>query len=304
MNAGNLTTNKSTLVQTATYVSVSVAVVLIIIKCGAWLTTGSMSLKISLIDSLSDAVASVINLFAVREALRPADREHRFGHGKIEALAALGQSAFIVGSAAFLMVEATRRLFVPNVIEHPKVGVIVMVISIILSLALVIFQKYVVHVTKSTAIKADATHYQADMLMNIGVLVALGTTYWLQWNSADAIISLFIGGYILYAAWNMTSEAFHILIDRELPEDQRQHIKDIVSQHEKVLGIHDLRTRSAGQQCFIQLHLELDGHLTLNDTHTIADEVTTFIIKEFPHAEVIIHQDPHHSLTQRQRVYQ
>lgn len=304
MDIQDSATDRSTLIQTATYISVGVAIVLIIIKCGAWLTTGSMSLKISLIDSVSDAVASVINLFAVREALRPADREHRFGHGKIEALAALGQSAFIVGSALFLMVEATRRLFIPNVIEQPQIGIIVMVISIVLSLALVIFQKYVVHVTKSTAIKADATHYQADMLMNIGVLVALGAVQWLQWNSADALISLFIGSYILYSAWTITSEAFHILIDRELPEEQRQHIKNIVGQHEKVMGIHDLRTRSAGQQCFVQLHLELDGHLTLNDTHTIADEVTTLIVKEFPHAEVIIHQDPHHSLTQRQRVYQ
>ena len=215
------TVNRSKLVQLATYVSVGVAVILIIIKCGAWLTTGSISMKISLIDSLSDAVASVINLFAVREATRPADREHRFGHGKIEALAALVQSAFIVGSALFLMVEATRRLFVPSTIEQPQVGIVIMIISIVLTLGLLAFQKYVIYVSKSTAIKADAAHYRADMLMNIGVLIALGAVQWLHWNSADTVIGILIGGYILYTAWEITNEAFHILIDRELPEDQR-----------------------------------------------------------------------------------
>ncbi len=283
----------SHLIQTATYVSVAVATVLIIIKFGAWIATGSISLQATLFDSFLDAVASLINLFAVREALKPADREHRFGHGKIEALSALGQSAFIAGSALFLVIEALRRFYEPGIIQQTHIGIGVMVVSSILTLGLVVFQRYVIRVTKSTAIKADATHYKADFLVNIGVIIALSSAELFRWYFVDTILGFMIAGYIVYTAWEIASEAFHILIDRELPDDQRNHIREIALTHPQVTGIHDLRTRNAGQQCFIQLHLEMDGHMSLSDAHIVADEVILSIINVYPNAEVIIHQDPY-----------
>jgi ferrous-iron efflux pump FieF len=281
----------SHLVQLATYISVGIAGILIIIKFGAWVATSSISLQATLFDSILDAAASLINLFAVREALRPADKEHRFGHGKIEALAALGQSAFIAGSAAFLSFEALRRFYEPETIQHTHIGIGVMVISIILTLSLVLFQRYVVRVTRSAAIKADATHYKADLMVNAGVILALISAEWFHWYLIDTLLGFAIAGYIVYTAWEIASEAFHILIDRELPNEQRTHIRELALSHPQVKGIHDLRTRSAGLQSFVQLHLEMDGAMSLSAAHLVTDEVMHLITNAYPEAEVIIHQD-------------
>lgn len=280
-------------VKVATYLAVGVAIVLIIIKLFAWIATDAISLQATLFDSVLDAAASIVNLVAVREALRPADHEHRFGHGKIEALAALAQSTFIAGSAVFLMIEALRRFYITEVIKQTRIGIIVMILSIGITVGLVLFQRYVIHKTHSTAIKADATHYKADVLVNSGVIIALMGAEWFRWYVLDTVIGLMIAGYILYTAWGIAQEAFHILIDRELPDAQREHICTIVLSHPQVKGIHDLRTRRAGQHSFIQLHLELDGNISLSAAHAISDEVATSIMQAYPQAEVIIHQDPY-----------
>ena len=276
----------------AALAAVVVAVVLIAAKCAAWLVTGSVSLLSALIDSSLDLVASLLNLVAIRQAAVPADREHRFGHGKAEPLAGLGQAAFIGGSGVFLLLEAGQRLLAPMPVENGTIGILVMVFSIALTLALVAFQKSVIRRVQSVAIGADSLHYTSDLLMNAGVIVALLLTTQFGWVRADPLIALGVAGFILVSAWSVASSSLNLLMDRELPETDRQRIAEIVGAHHGVRSMHDLRTRSSGTQTFIQLHLELDPGLTLAEAHRISDEVMDAIERAFPHAEVLIHEDP------------
>lgn len=284
---------KAKLMRMATYASVSVAVVLIIVKFAAWLITDSVSLLSTLLDSLLDALASLVNLVAIRHALTPPDREHRFGHGKAEPLSAMGQSAFIAGSAVFLVIEAGNRLYNPSGVSHPEVGIWVMVFAIIVTFILTRFQAYVVKQTGSVAIKADSLHYVGDLLVNIAVIVALVLVAEFGWVYADPIIGIAIAIYILTNAWQIARSAFDMLMDREFPEEDRQKIKDIALANPQVISMHDLRTRASGPRSFIQLHLEMDGDMPLIKAHEIADEVEAELCAAFPDAEVIIHQDPY-----------
>jgi ferrous-iron efflux pump FieF len=277
----------------ATYASVAVAASLIVVKLAAWLLTDSVSLLSTLIDSLLDAAASMINLLAVRHALTPADREHRFGHGKAEPLAALGQTAFIAGSAVFLVIEAGHRLFAPRPVLHVEVGIGVMILAIVVTFALTRFQAHVVRKTGSVAIKADSLHYLGDILVNAAVIVALLFASNFGWFIADPLFGIAIAGYILIIAWRIARGAFDMLMDRELPERERARIKGIVLEHPSVIDMHDLRTRASGRKTFIQVHIELDGGLSLYRAHDVADEVETSLRAAYPGAEVIIHQDPY-----------
>lgn len=276
----------------ATYASVATAATLIVVKLAAWGMTGSVALLSTLIDSILDAAASMVNLVAVRHALQPADREHRFGHGKAEPLAGLGQAAFIAGSGVFLVIEAAGRLYDPVPVVRGEIGIAVMVFSIILTLLLVSFQKYVVSHTDSVAITADSLHYTGDVLINGSVIVSLLLAMTLGWQLADPLFAIAIAGYLVFNAGKIARESLNLLMDRELPDADRQRIKDICAGHPAVRNMHDLRTRSAGPAAFIQLHLEMDPQLTLKRAHDIADEVEAAIRAAFPHAEVIIHQDP------------
>ncbi len=275
----------------ATYASISVAVLLIISKLIAWGLSDSVSLLATLIDSVLDALASLINLIAIRHALTPADREHRFGHGKAEALAGLSQSMFIAGSAGFLLLEAGRRIIDPVAAEHADISIAVMLFSIVATLLLVLFQRYVIRKTQSTAIRADALHYKSDLIINVSVILAL----WLSMRGMpqfDAPIACLIAVYILHSAWEIISVSYDQLMDRELPDHDRQQIKQVVLKHSLVKGLHDLRTRSSGTVTFIQLHLELDDNLSLLEAHNISDEVEESLLVEFSGAEIIIHTDP------------
>ncbi|MDP6389479.1 MAG: cation diffusion facilitator family transporter [Alphaproteobacteria bacterium] len=280
------------LMRLATYASVAAALVLIVAKTGAWLATDSIALLSSLVDSLLDVIASLVTLVAVRHALSPADREHRFGHGKAEALAALSQSAFVVGSAVLLLFEAGKRLLQPKPVEESDIGIAVMVFSIVVTLALVTLQKWVVKRSGSVAIAADSLHYKGDLLVNIAVIVALVLSTNFGWILADPLFGVAITGYIIYNAWLILKSSLDMLMDRELSDEDRQRIRDIAVAHDAVEEVHDLRTRRSGQTCFIQFHLELDGDMRLMQAHEIADAVELAVRKAFPGAEVIIHQDP------------
>ena len=275
----------------ATYASVAVAIVLIIIKMMAYLLTGSVAILSSLIDSFLDFIASGINLFAVRHALVPADHDHRYGHGKAEAIAGLAQAAFIVGSALFLIFEAINRFSHPQALENGMVGVGVMLVTITLTALLVKFQRYVVKKTGSIAITADSLHYAGDLLLNLSVIVALILSIYFDWHIADPVFALMIALYILRSAWAIGKQSLAQLMDQELPDEVREEIKAIALQHPEVRNLHELRTRSSGRQYFFQLHLEMDGELKLKEAHQIANAVEIEICKAFPNAEVIIHED-------------
>lgn len=279
------------LLRLATYASISVALILIVAKLIAWGLSDSVSLLATLIDSVLDALASLINLIAVRHALTPADKEHRFGHGKAEALAGLSQSMFIAGSAGFLLFEAGRRLVSPIAVQSVGISMLVMVFSIVATLILVDFQHHVIRKTNSTAIRADALHYRTDLLVNGSVILAL----WLSvqgWAGFDALFACAIALYILHSAWEIIRHSYDHLMDRELPDEQRQEIERLVLQHKRALGLHDLRSRHSGTKTFIQLHLELDDDLSLLEAHRISDEVEASLLATFPGSEIIIHIDP------------
>lgn len=276
----------------ATVASVAVAALLITIKLAAWLLTGSVVLLSSLIDSTLDAAASLVNLFAVHQATRPADREHRFGHGKAEPLAGMGQTLLIGASATLLLFEAVPRLFAPQPVSQPGIGVAVMVVSMALTVGLVWFQRRVVARTGSLAVDADSLHYLSDLLMNASVILALVLTHYLGWYVLDPLFAIGIAVYVLYTALQIAKRSIDVLMDRELPDAERERIEAICRQHPDVRGVHDMRPRRAGATRFIQLHLELDGGQPLRDAHQVAVAVAAEIRQAFPEAEVIIHQDP------------
>ncbi len=279
------------LMRLATYASVSVAAILIATKFLAWQLSGSVSLLATLVDSCLDALASLVNLFAVRHALSPADDEHRFGHGKAEALAGLGQAALITGSSLYLLLEAIKRILDPVPVEAFGLGMAVMVFSIIMTVLLLRFQRHVIQRTDSTAIRADALHYRTDLLVNASVLLALGLSLW-GWSGFDALFAIAIAFYILYSAWEIISHAFDHLMDRELPDEDRLEIERTVLSHPEVRGMHDLRTRRSGTATFMQMHIELDDELSLLQAHGIVEEVESSLATTFPGAQAIIHTDP------------
>lgn len=285
-------TKSEKLIIWATRASVLVAFGLLSMKFYAWIVTGSMGVLASLVDSLLDLCASMVNLLAVRYAMEPPDREHRFGHGKAEALAGLGQAIFIGSSAIFLIIYTIERIINPRLIDSPEVGSAVIVLSLLITFVLVSYQRYVVKVTNSVAIKADSLHYAADFLSNIGILVGLGL-YYLGWLYADPIIALLIGLYILKSAIDIAKESVQLLLDRELPAEEQKKILDTVLTHPFVVEVHDLRTRQSGQTKFIQFHIVLNGEISLFKAHDFSDQVKVSVEKAFPGADILIHQDPH-----------
>ncbi len=280
------------LVTLAAWAATITATVLLVSKIGAWWVTGSVSLLASVIDSLLDIAASVVNLVVVRYSLQPADKEHAFGHGKAESLAALAQAMFISGSACFLILNGVDRFFRPHALEVPEVGIYVSLFAIAVTFGLVRFQKHVVAKTGSQAIAADSLHYQTDLYMNAAVMLALGLS-WYGLGQADAVFAVGIGIYILYSAYQMVREAIQSLLDHKLPDEEIEQIKQVALGIEGVMGVHQLRTRQSGPIRFIQLHLELEDQMPLIEAHQISDNVEYALLKVFPEADVLIHQDPY-----------
>jgi ferrous-iron efflux pump FieF len=279
------------LLRLATYASVGTATLLILAKLAAWLATGSVSVLASLVDSTMDVGASLVNLFAVRWSLMPPDHEHRFGHGKAQALAALGQATFIAGSAGFLILEAADRLMRPRPLEDLAVGLAVIAVAIVATLILLAFQRHVIRLTNSPAIRADSLHYATDLATNLATLCAL-ILAWAGWPGVDPLFGLGIGAYVFYSAVQIGREAVDLLMDRELPDEQRQAIAALAAGVPGVLGVHGLRTRQSGQSAIVQLHLELPGELSLTQATDIAETVESAIREHLPGIDVTIHQEP------------
>lgn len=288
------------LVTSAAIAATVLASVLLIIKIIAWWYTGSVSVLAALVDSLVDIGASLTNLLVVRYALQPADDNHSFGHGKAESLAALAQSMFISGSALFLFLTSIQHLISPGQLRAPVVGMAVAISALISTLVLVMFQRWVVSKTQSQAIRADMLHYQSDVLMNGAIVIALALS-WYGITYADALFAFGIGVYILISAIRMGHEAVQSLLDRALPEEDREQIIRVITDWHGVCGAHDFRTRQSGPTKFIQLHLEMDDQLPLVEAHEQAEALEEALKALFPGADVIIHQDPSSSVAEDKR---
>jgi len=284
--------NTDSLVRSASIASLLVASTLIVLKYYGWVTTNSVSLLGSLADSLIDFLASVFVFVAISYSILPADAKHRFGYGKSEGLAAFVQSLLIGISGIYVCFEAIKRLLNPSQINQPSIAIWIILVSIVLTLTLVMYQKYVVKKSKSIAIESDRYHYLTDTYINLSVLFSIAITGWTRFVFIDALVGLLISGVILYTSVTLLKKSFKILLDQEIQSDDRDRIREIALDHPKVLGFHDLRTRDTGREYIIQFHLELDPNMSLLESHEITDEVTDNVLKLYPDSELIIHTDP------------
>jgi ferrous-iron efflux pump FieF len=284
--------NTDSLVRSASIASLLVASTLIVLKSYGWVTTASVSLLGSLADSLIDFLASVFVFVAISYSMLPADAKHRFGYDKSEGLAAFVQSLFIGISGIYVCFEATKRLLNPSQISQPSIAIWIILVSIVLTLALVMYQKYVVKQTKSIAIESDQYHYLTDTYINLSVLFSIVITGWTRFVFIDALVGLLISGVVLYTSVTLLKKSFKILLDQEIQSEDRDRIREIALDHPKVLGFHDLRTRDTGRKYIIQFHLELDPNMSLLESHEITDEVTDNVLRVYPDSELIIHTDP------------
>ena len=283
---------RGVLMRRAAFASLGVSILLVAIKAFAYFASSSVAVLAALADSALDLFTAWLNLIAIHSALTPADAEHRFGHGKAEPLAGLAQGAFIAGSALFLIVQSVVRLISPQPIEHSETALAIMIVSVIAAASLVLYQRMVVARTGSVAVSADRMHYTTDLATNLGVIVAIVLASGFGWIRADPVIALCVAAYMVTGAVSVFRQSYDQLMDRELPDRERARIKDIVMHHGEVRSLHDLKTRSAGTDTFIQVHIELDPAMSLMRAHQVSDEVELALCAAFPRAEVIIHQDP------------
>lgn len=284
-------TEHARLLRLATRASVAVASLLIVTKAIAWWLSGSISMLAGLTDSLLDGVTSFLNLLAVHYALRPADEDHRYGHGKAESLAGMGQALFIGVSAVLIAFQAVERLKNPEPVGAPWIGIGVIVFSLVMTVALLMLQHRVIKATGSNAVRADSLHYRSDLMLNGSILLALVLAS-VGFPQLDAWFGLGIAVYILWSAIQIGRESFAVLMDQELPSDISENMLSLACAVPGVLGAHDLRTRISGTVWFVQFHLELPGELTLSAAHTICDHAADAIKQVYPQAEVLVHADP------------
>lgn len=283
----------------AALAAIAAALSLAALKLAAWAWTGSVAMLAAFADSALDLAASSLNALAIRYALTPADREHRFGHGRAEAVAGLAQAALVGGSALFLVWQSAARLLTPQPLTHEGIGIAVAAVSIAVTAALTAYQRHVVVRTGSLAVAADRLHYLTDLASNGAVLLALLLAGWFGLLWADGAFGLVIALMIGFSAVAILRRAFDQLLDRELPDAAREAIKAAAAAVPGVLDIHDLRTRSSGAHAFVQLHAVFDGTLSLEAAHALADRVEAAVMAVLPNAEVLVHSDPSTVLERR-----
>ncbi len=278
--------------RTVARLSVATATVLIALKLWAWLASGSVAMLSSLADSGLDGVASLFTLLAVMYAAAPPDNEHRYGHGKAEAFAAMVQAALVGVSAFLVALEAIERLRDPRPIAESGLALMVMCISIGLTLALIYAQTRAVAKTGSVATRGDRAHYAADLSANLAVIVGIGAAGFLGWRWADPLVGFLVALWLVWTAIEVARGGWDQLLDRELSDEARARICELAMSQGVLLGVHDLRTRASGPYVHIQFHAELSPNLSLIEAHQAMVKVERAILNEFPAADVIIHPDP------------
>ncbi len=284
------------LMRLASYCSVATALGLIVVKIISFFMTNSLALLSSLMDSGLDLGASVVSLIAIHQALMPADKEHRFGHGKAEALGSLAQGLIISLSGIFLLMETVNHILNPVPLQRLDIGMGVMILSIFVTVALVTFQRFVIKRTNSLAIDADSAHYTGDVMMNIGVIISMFFSYTMGWHWMDATFALIVAVYLFCCAFHIMCKAQSVLMDKELPLETRNQIKEIVLAHQDIKGIHDLRTRNAGMNCFVQFSISINGEHTLNKAHSLCNELEKELKNSLPNCEIFIHPEPNNEI--------
>ena len=283
---------RAVLTRRAAIASVTTALGLALIKTWAAIETNSVAVLASLADSAIDLIASLVTLAGVTYAAQPPDADHRFGHGKAEALAALFQVAVIAVSAVLILARAVDALLHGSPAANPEYGIAVSVIAMAATLALTSYQQRVVRSTGSVAIGTDRIHYQSDLLLNASVILALVLDQYVGIRGADALLGVAIAGWLLFGAWRASLQAVHQLMDREWPEEKRRRFVAVAARHPALKNLHDLRTRSSGIRDFAQFHLGVDGQMSVSEAHRIVDDVERALKAAFPDTDILIHIDP------------
>lgn len=281
------------LMRLATYASVAVALVLLVAKLIAWWRTDSLAMLSSLTDSTFDVLMSLVNMAALSYALKPADDDHSFGHTSIEDIAGLAQCAFIAASMGIILLQSVERLSGSQVaLTEPALGIGVSLLGMLLTTALVLFQGYVANLTGSLIVASDRLHYRGDILFNLGVLAAYALSAYGELTAADPVMAILIALAVLWSTRPTALRAFNNLMDREMPDDEKARILDIIAAAKGVRGHHHLKTRYSGTKPFIQMHIDIAAGLSFREAHAITDALEQSLAQAFPGVEVIIHPDP------------
>jgi ferrous-iron efflux pump FieF len=284
--------DRAKLTARAAMASIAMAVTLIVLKSWAAYETDSTAMLGSLADSGLDLIASLVVLLGVRIAAQPADWDHRFGHGKAEALASLVQVILISISAIFIGFRAVQRLLAGAQTADAELGIAVSLVALVLTAALISYQRHVVRRTGSLAIGTDRLHYSSDLMLNGSVIVALALDQYAGLTGADAVFGLLIALWLLWGAWGASSNAFDQLMDREWPDALRQRFLAAAREYPELAGLHDLRTRSSGTHYFAQFHVWVPAEWTVREAHDRLDRVEEALQARFPDTEILIHVDP------------
>ncbi|MFW2349497.1 cation diffusion facilitator family transporter [Qipengyuania sp.] len=287
-----MTDNRAFLARSAAMASISVAVVLVALKTWAAWRTGSTAMLGSLADSALDLIASMATLTGVWVASMPADEDHRFGHGKAEALAAIFQVMLIALSAFGIAVRAVMQLAGQGETSAAGEGIAVSAVAIVLTFALLGWQRHVMSRTRSLAIRTDHLHYKSDLLLNLSVIAALVLDQYLGLSLADPLFGLAIAAWLAFGAWRGASDAVDDLMDREWPEEKRIAFVEAAAKHPELSNLHDLRTRTSGHRDFVQFHVDLPPAMTIEEAHAIIERVEADLCRQFPEMELLIHIDP------------
>lgn len=286
------TTDYQLWVKRSGYLTLTIALTILLLKFSAVLATNSSSVLASFTDASMDLLVSVLNFAVLRYALRPADDNHGFGHGKAEAVMALLQAAFLTGAAVLLLTQAFSRFHQKEVVQQLEFGMGITLLCALLTLTLVVAQRWIIKRTGSLAVKADLLHYRSDLLMNLLVIAALFfASQNLLW--VDNLVAILICGYLLYSAYELAKEALQHLLDEQLPEEQLLRIEQALLTQPEVLAVEQLKTRQAGPHVFIQLRLVLKDDLSLLASHSIVDKAEQQLVALYKQAEVIIHAEPY-----------
>lgn len=284
--------NRAALTRSAAVASIGTAMLLLVLKLWAAMQTHSTAMLGSLADTALDLVASIATLAGVWIAAMPADEDHRFGHGKAEALAAMLQVILIALSAAGIGFRAVTQLASGQRVAAAEEGIAVSLVAILATFALLAWQRHVIRRTGSLAISTDHLHYQSDLFLNLAVIAALALDRYAGFGLADPLFGLGIAGWLLWGAWSAAGEAIDHLMDREWPEEKRQRFIALAARHPELSNLHDLRTRTSGMHDFVQFHVDLPGAMTVQEAHTIIERVEADLLAHFPQMELLIHIDP------------
>lgn len=276
----------------AALAAMAVASLLAIAKGYAAWHTGSVAMLGSLADTGFDLIASAMTFFGVRLAAQPADHEHRFGHGKAEALVALFQVAIIAASSVAILWRGVERLLGHHTTADGELGIGASLLALALTFALLGYQRYVIRRTGSVAIGADHVHYQSDFVLNIAVIAALALDQYAHITGADAVFGILIALWLMWGAWRASSAAIDQLMDKEWPEEKRRRFVEVASRHPELKGLHDLRTRTSGATDFVQFHIAMDPKMTIAEAHDVVEVIEQRLAAEFPGTEILIHIDP------------